>query len=158
MLYNINIEKVNISRRGSVDIDALNRIEPEIQQCLEIASVKMNEDPHWLNNAWYHNRDYNDELFPISEFFVDNSLGLNNINLYVADLKTILIFKARAIDNRVANGLRERQQDVEDVEGILEWWGLSEEDFLNKMRYSHIEERYPYFIEWAQRYFYKSIN
>lgn len=77
------------------------------------------KDPHWLNNAWYHNRDYNDELFPISEFFVDNSLGLNNINLYVANLKTILIFKARAIDNRVVNGLRERQQDVEDVGDLV---------------------------------------
>lgn len=43
MLYNINIEKVNISRRGSIDIDALNRIELEIQRCLEIASIKMNE-------------------------------------------------------------------------------------------------------------------
>lgn len=155
MMYHSHIEKVNVYREYSVDADYLEKENDIIEECLKEIENRIGEDPHWLNNAWYKNNNYYDELFPYSVFLIDESLNLDNINLYIADLETIMAFKARAINNKIEYNLRIREQDIEDVRQILNLWNISEEDFIRKMDSINIEQRYPHFMEWIRdNYFY----
>ena len=126
------MKHIDTPRTESRDIDSLTKDYPEpiIKEIFRIGKKYGADDPDgWLNNHWNQTKQYQEEF----EYFIkwqSLDLNLSNILVHYCDLEALLMFKLRAIDDRInIQKLEPRPQDVMDVLSILKAFG--EKDILH---------------------------
>ncbi|MBP5178406.1 MAG: hypothetical protein J6066_02415 [Lachnospiraceae bacterium] len=145
MIIHKELKHVETPRTESRDIDSLTNDYPEevIQEIFKIGKKYGADDPDgWLNNHWNKTKEYQEEF----EYFIKwqhLELNLSNIVVYYCDLESLLLFKIRAIDDRINLAkLEPRAQDVMDVVSILKAYGEKE---LSNIKNDRIASSLQYF-------------
>lgn len=145
MIIHKELKHVETPRTESRDIDSLTNDYPEevIQEIFKIGKKYGADDPDgWLNNHWNKTKEYQEEF----EYFIKwqhLELNLSNIVVYYCDLESLLLFKIRAIDDRINLAkLEPRAQDVMDVVSILKAYGEKE---LSNIQNDRIASSLQYF-------------
>lgn len=145
MIIHKELKHIETPRTESRDIDSLTNDYPEeiIQEIFRIGKKYGADDPDgWLNNHWNRTKEYQEEF----EYFIKwehLELNLSNIIVYYCDLESLLLFKIRAIDDRINLAkLEPRAQDVMDVISILKAYGEKE---LSSIKNDKIASSLQYF-------------
>lgn len=146
MIIHKKLGNIDSPREESRDIDSLTRDYPIeiINKIKEIGQKYEMDDPDgWLNNHWNKTKKYNEEF----EFFINwkqlQDCNFSNINVYYANLEALLMFKIRAMDDRIHLAkLEPREQDIIDVISIFRAYDI---DNLNNIENEHIKNTIQYF-------------
>ena len=122
----------------TADIDTLTDDYPEnVQATIEEIGKKRGLGPWWLNNdAAAGDARFVDEVMDLKWEKVD--AGLANIDLYVADLESLLNLKIAALEDSVLSG---RARDLEDAVKIALALGYDKEGF--RRRFAYLQEDQP---------------
>ena len=153
MIIHNRIGNVHSPRTQSRDIDSLTPDYPAeiIEKIKEIGKKYgyIEDDEGWLNNHWNHAKSYNEEF----EYFVRwqelKDASFSNIRVYYADLESLLMFKIRAIDNRIelAHAMP-REQDVMDVISILRAYKINDLDNIANETISNTLQYFPFAVNY----------
>lgn len=113
------VQQYKLEYRGaSRDIDSLELISVEVKKVVEQVADDEQVAYDWLNNAWINSKNYNDELEEFADWIPIEAYTFDNIDIDILDLETLLLFKLRAVDDKVRKKEIPREQDVEDIQII----------------------------------------
>lgn len=134
LMYHEQETSLALLRKGSSDIDTLTMLPRSVATMVDIIATNNGINSDWLNNTWYANHDFKDELEPYI-VWEDTEYRFKHITLKVADIEGIFLMKARAVCDALEfvgypeqiDGLHGelRTQDVMDVIAILRFFEKS---------------------------------
>lgn len=129
-------------RKGSSDIDTLTMLPKHVATMVDIIATNNGVNSDWLNNRWFADNDYREELAPYI-VWEDSGFEFGHIDLKIADLEGLFLLKARSIcDALEFSGYPNdkgklqselRTQDVMDLISILRFFGESDLENLQHL-------------------------
>ena len=134
MMYHEKETSLKMLRKGSSDIDTLTMLPKQVATMVDIIATNNGVSPDWLNNRWFADNEYHEELEPYI-VWKDSGFKFDHINLKIADLEGLFLLKARSVcdaiefsgypndKGKLQNELR--TQDVMDLISILRFFGES---------------------------------
>lgn len=134
LMYHEQETSLTMLRMGSSDIDTLTKLPRNVATMVDIIAVNNGAPSDWLNNRWYANHDFNEEL---ERFIVwePTKYEFRHITLLVANLEGILLMKIRAVcealefagypANDEALAAELRTQDIMDVISLLRFFDVA---------------------------------
>lgn len=146
MMYNAHKEGLEFKNEDH-DIDTLNSITTEQLDLIRIVGQHYNINWDWINDSWLHFKGSHEELRSVSKFIADEDYEFVNINLWVADFPTLLLYKIRAIEDGLTGKNNRRLKDVVEAFMIMDHLGITKNDLENNTDIlplsSHWEKTYP---------------
>ena len=126
-------------RMGSSDIDTLTHLPRDVAAMVDIIATNNGVNSDWLNDRWYANHDFSEELEPYI-IWEPTKYMFDHIDLKVANLEGVFLMKIRSVcdalefvgypSNSEMLGSELRTQDVVDVVSLFRFFGIeSVEDF-----------------------------
>ena len=142
MMYHEKETSLKMLRKGSSDIDTLTMLPKQVATMVDIIATNNGVSPDWLNNRWFADNEYHEELEPYI-VWKDSGFKFYHINLKIADLEGLFLLKARSVcdaiefsgypndKGKLQNELR--TQDVMDLISILRFFGESDLENLQHL-------------------------
>lgn len=134
LMYHEKQANLTMLRQGSSDIDTLTHLPQSVATIVDIIATNNGVNSDWLNNRWYANHDFKEELEPFITW-EPTEYSFEHIDLRVANLEGILLMKIRAVcdalefagypSNPEALNRELRTQDIVDVVSLFRFFGVA---------------------------------
>lgn len=96
LMYHEQEASFGLLRMSSADIDTLTKLPKNIATMVDIIATNNGVNSDWLNDRWYANNDFKEELEPYITW-EPSTHSFKHIDLQVASLEGVLLMKIRAL-------------------------------------------------------------
>lgn len=129
-------------REKTCDIDDLVKLDNKIKEFIAEIGIKHHVEEDWLNNDWIDVK-VKEELEAFA-YWQDVDCHFTNIVLRVLDIKSLFLFKMRAIETKIYHCSEPpRQQDIADVLMLLNILGEYDVTELSDPIMASYADSYP---------------
>ena len=125
MMYHEKETSLKMLRKGSSDIDTLTMLPKQVATMVDIIATNNGVSPDWLNNRWFADNEYHEELEPYI-VWKDSGFKFDHINLNAIEFSGYPNDKGK-LQNEL------RTQDVMDLISILRFFGESDLENLQHL-------------------------